>query len=125
MASRIDKQIVAREERKYRNEVREWYAQKDEEVKMEGRPEWIYHQRLKHGREECKFIEHNPNGGVTVQWTKGWLYFWEADYDHTNVPYDKLESISSWGNTPERHRDISESYPSRPEKLTWDKLRGA
>tara|TARA_R100001463_G_scaffold726_1_gene3344 strand:+ start:1020 stop:1388 length:369 start_codon:yes stop_codon:yes gene_type:complete len=121
----IDKQIAAREEAKYKAEVNEWYAQKDEEVKMEGRPEWIFHQRLKHGREECRFISHNPEGGAKVEFTKGWLYSWAQDYNKDNVPYDKLEPVSCWVGHPERKRTIYGGISSTPEGLTWDKLRGA
>jgi len=120
----INRQIEAREERKYKAIINRWYSIKDVQVKMEGRPEWIFHQRLKHGKEECRFISHNPEGGAKVEWTKGWIYSWECDYTSNNVPYDKLEPKSCWVGQPERVRKLRGMGSSSPEKLTWDKLRG-
>ena len=116
--SRIDRQIVAREEAKYKAQVKSWYAQKDEEVKMEGRPEWIYHQRLKYGNLSCRFISHNTNGGAKVEFLNAFgVDFWE-DYSKNNIPYDKLTKKEG------RLYDRGVNVTSRPEKITWDKLRG-
>lgn len=118
----IDRQIVAREEAKYKAQVKSWYAQKDEEVKMEGRPEWIYHQRLEYLEYgitlNCRFIGHNPSGGAKVEFLNAFgVDFW-LDYSKNNIPYDKLTKKEG------RLYDIGGNVTSRPEKLTWDKLRG-
>ena len=114
----IDRQIEAREERKYKAIVNRWYSIKDVQVKMEGRPEWIYHQKLKYGNLSCRFISHNPNGGAKVEFLNAFgVDFWE-DYSKNNIPYDKLTKKEG------RLHDRGSNVTSRPEKLTWDKLRG-
>ncbi len=118
MAIRIDRQIVAREERKHKTIVKRWYSIKDVQVKMEGRPEWIFHQWLKYGNLSCRFISHNPNGGAKVEFLGGWgVDFW-LEYSKNNIPYNKLTKKEG------RLYGIGGNVTSRPEKLTWDKLRG-
>ncbi len=118
----INRQIVAREEAKYKAQVKSWYSKKDEEVKMEGRPEWIFHQSLKYLEYgitlNCRFIGHNPNGGAKVEFLNAFgVDFW-LDYSKNNIPYDKLTKKEG------RLYDLGGNVTSRPEKLTWEKLRG-
>lgn len=114
----INRQIVAREERKHKTIVKRWYSIKDVQVKMEGRPEWIFHQWLKYGNLSCRFISHNTNGGAKVEFLNAFgVDFWE-DYSKNNIPYDKLTKKEG------RLYDRGGNVTSRPEKLTWDKLRG-
>lgn len=116
--SRIDRQIVAREERKYQNELQEWYETKDKEMHLEGRPFIPYHQGCKHQGDRCRFIGHNPKGGARIEFIRGWVHPGE-EYTSQNVPYENLK-VGQWRSYGSLWNGRTES--SRVVK-TFDELR--